>query len=403
MGDFRVLHVTDYASAYEGAFIRQLRMLDEEVRARGARPSAICLNARALARPWARQLEEDGWELREVPPSSTRAERGAAAAIAATVRELRPHVVHVHFGTYDLAARKAIRRIRRELGAGAPKLVWHYRTALEEPVTERGPLRRLKDWIKFTRGGRDVDMFVGVTRALGVEVAARGADLERSRGIVAGCDTDTFRRDMEVRRRVRADLGLEDEDVLLLHMGWAWYRKGGDLLAEAMRSLELPTDGPRIVACSIGAPDDAVLGSVRRLPITDRVHEFHQASDIFISASRSEGFGNGLVESMACEGVAVAAAADGQLETFAGLTGVATVPVGSAKELATAIRMLIERRAEWGPLGASNRRHVLERHSMRRWARDMGDAYAELHPTWLPTAAENAASLGSPNLGMEVA
>ncbi|MCZ4496731.1 MAG: hypothetical protein JWM25_1314, partial [Thermoleophilia bacterium] len=35
--------------------------------------------------------------------------------------------------------------------------------------------------------------------------------------------------------------------------------------------------------------------------------------------------------------------------------------------------------------------------------RDMGDAYAELHPTWLPTAAENAASLGSPNLGMEVA
>ncbi|MCW2925191.1 MAG: glycosyl transferase group 1 [Thermoleophilia bacterium] len=392
---FRVMHVTDYASAYEGAFIRQLRMLDEEVRSRGGRPSALCLTARALDRPWREVLEADGWELRELPEGATRGQGFVASSIVEAARELRPDVIHVHFGTYDLSARTAIRRLRRQLGANAPRLVWHYRTALEEPVAERGPLRRAKDHLKFTRAGRDVDLFVGVTRALGREVADRGAPADRCRGIVAGCDTDTFRRDVATRRRVRDELGVSEEDILVLHMGWSWHRKGGDLLAEAMRSLEAGTasgDLPRIVACSIGAPEDALLGSVRALPITDRVHEFHAAADIFVSASRSEGFGNGLVEAMASERVAVAAAAEGQLETFAGIEGVVTMPVDDAPALARALRTLVARRSEWGRLGVANRRHVVERHSMRRWAADMADAYAELLPARLAPHLESTTS-----------
>jgi glycosyltransferase involved in cell wall biosynthesis len=265
------------------------------------------------------------------------------------------------------------------LGAAMPKLVWHYRTALETTIEHRSRARRIKDTLKFERAGRDVDMFVGVTHALADEVAARGAPASRARGVVAGCDTDTFRRDRSTRERVRESLGLVDDDVLLLHMGWSWHRKGGDLLAEALRSLEAG-DGPRIVACSIGAPDDALLGGVRALPISDRVHEYHQASDVFISASRSEGFGNGLVEAMACERVAVAASADGQIETFEGLDGVLPIPVDDSRALAAAIRELVRRRASWPTLGRSNRRHVLEHHSMRRWASDMADAYADIRP-----------------------
>lgn len=382
MAGFRVLHVTDYASAYEGAFIRQLRMLDEELRGRDGRASALCLTAAAAARPWAQTLRDDGWQLHEVPDGSPRPSRRAAQAIAQAVLETRPDVVHVHFGTYDLSTRAALRSLRRTLGADMPRLVWHYRTALETPVEARSLLRRTKDTLKFTRAGRDVDLFVGVTQALAEEVAQRGAPAERARGIVAGCDTDTFRVDLATRRRVRRSLGVGDDELLLLHMGWSWHRKGGDLLAEAVRSLE-GGDGPRIVACSIGAPEDAVLGPVRALPISERVHEYHQAADIFISASRSEGFGNGLVEAMACERVAVAAAAGGQLETFAGLDGVVTIPVGDAAALAQAVRSLVARRASWPTLGSANRRHVIERHSMRRWARDMADAYAELVPAHL--------------------
>lgn len=377
MSAIRVMHVTDYASSYEGAFIRQLRMLDEELRARGGRPSALCLTARAYAQEWARALEDDGWQLVVIPDGATRAQRPVARAIGDAVLELRPDVVHVHFGTYDLSTRRALRSLRRLLRGAMPKLVWHYRTALETTIEDRSGVRRLKDHLKFVRAGTDVDMFATVTRALADEVAARGAASDRVRAVVAGCDTERFRRDQAARDRVRSMLGLADDDVMLLHMGWSWHRKGGDLLAEAVRTLE-SGDGPRIVAYSIGAPEDALLGPVQALPMTDRVHEYHQASDIFISASRSEGFGNGLVEAMACERVAVAAAAEGQVETFAGLDGVAPIPVDDTRGIVTAVRALVHQRASWPTLGKANRRHVVEYHSMRRWAREMADAYSEL-------------------------
>ena len=51
--------------------------------------------------------------------------------------------------------------------------------------------------------------------------------------------------------------------------------------------------------------------------------------------------------------------------------------------LTRAILRLVDERAAWPERGRANRRHVVERHSMRRWARDMADAYAELCPTSL--------------------
>lgn len=395
MSGFRVLHVSDYSAAYEGAFIRQLRMLDEELRARGAAPSAFGLTSPALAQGWARNLAVEGWTLAELPPSSTRASGAAVAAIADSIREVEPDVVHVHFGTYDLAARAALRRLRRDPRFASTKLVWHYRTALEEPISARGPLRRIKDHLKFTRASRDVDLVVGVTNALAAEAVARGVEPERARGVVAGCDTDTFRMERSTRARVREELGLDDGDVLLLHMGWMWHRKGGDLLVDALEQLTdadgRTADGTRIVACSIGAPEDVELGRVRRLPMSTGVHEYHQAADIFISASRSEGFGNGLVEAMACERVAVAACADGQVETFDGIHGVVPVAVGDAAALAEGITRLLAQRSTWPTMGQASRAHVLAHHSMRRWAREMADTYAELLPHSLPTAAEGDA------------
>jgi glycosyltransferase involved in cell wall biosynthesis len=341
MSGFRVLHVSDYAAAYEGAFIRQLRMLDEELHRRGAATSAFGLMPTALAQDWAHGLAVGGWALAEIPPSGTRASRAAVDAIADAVREVEPDVVHVHFGTYDLAARAALRRLRRDARFAGTKLVWHYRTALEEPIAARGPLRRLKDYLKFARASRDVDLVVGVTNALAVEAVARGVEPARARGVVAGCDTDTFHMDHATRARMRAELGLEEGDVLLLHMGWMWHRKGGDLLVDALEQLTdadgRTADGTRLVACSIGAPDDVEVGRVRRLPMSTSVHEYHQAADIFISASRSEGFGNGLVEAMACQRVAVAACAEGQVETFDGLDGVVPLAVEDAAALARGI------------------------------------------------------------------
>jgi glycosyltransferase involved in cell wall biosynthesis len=377
----RILHVADFAAPYPGAFIRQLRMLNEELVERGAAPLAFAFPQRAEGREWLEQLHADGHDVELLPEPRSRGGAALAGAVAEVVVRAQADVVHTHFGGYDMAAASAVRTLRRggrtsEGGVVLPRLVWHYRTALETSVAKRSPARRAKDWLKFVRAGRSVDWAVAVTAATAEEVAERGMG-ERARAVIAGCDTDVFCADTAVRARVRQQLGIADDEILVLHMGWNWHRKGGDLLAEAARMLHKRGQG-NLVFCSIGAPPERVEEPVRRLEPTDSVWELHQASDIFVSASRSEAFGNGLVEAMSCERVAIGALVEGQREIFEHLRGCLSVTPGDARSLADGLERLVASREAWATHGASNRARVLERYSMRRWARDMADVYAEL-------------------------
>lgn len=376
----RAVHISDFAAPYPGAFIRQLRMLDEELRRRGAGRCVLAFPQRAEGRPWLDELRRDGFEICLLPEPQSRTVRSVARAIEGLVSDVQPDVVHTHFGTYDLSTAAALRRFGRTHGSAVcPAQVWHYRTALETPLDERSLVRRVKDLYKFRIVGGRADRVIGVTEAMAREVANRGVG-DSALAVVAGCDTETFRAPTEQRRReLRARLGVSDDDVLLLHMGWHWYRKGGDLLAAAARLLA-ERGHTNIVTRSIGAPLDELEAPVARVEPTDSVFELHQASDIFVSASRSEGFGNGLVEALACERVAVAAVAAGQRELFERLGGCRPVPVGDAVALADGIEWLLEHRKDWPRLGAANRAHVVEHNSMRGWARELADVYAELRP-----------------------
>lgn len=381
LGGVRVLHVCDFAAPYPGAFIRQLRMLDEQVRSRGGAPLAFAFPERARGATWIDALRDSGCDVHLLPDTSGWPARHVVEAVADVIAATGCDVVHSHFDAYDIATARAIGRRRRRAGTPTSDrpdavLVWHYRTALEVPVERRGLARRAKDHLKYRIVGRRVDAAFAVTEALAREIAARGLGA-RASAVVAGCDTDTFRPDEDARAEVRAALGVDDDDVLVLHMGWHWHRKGGDLLVGAA-GLLADHAGPRLVFASIGAPDDVDVGAVRRLEPTAGVQRYHQASDVFVSASRSEGFGNGLVEALACGRVAVAALVDGQRETFDGVEACRTVPVDDAAAIAAAIDELVSMRERWPALGAAGRAHVEQRFSMRRWAAQMADRYEHL-------------------------
>jgi glycosyltransferase involved in cell wall biosynthesis len=260
-----------------------------------------------------------------LPASSPRRPLRAALAVARTIERSGARIVHSHFGGYDIPTRLAI-------SAGAHRdrvLIWHYRTALPEGVAGRGAARRIKDFAKYRVLAGRVDRCVAVTTATATEAALRGLG-PRAVAISSGCDTDTFRPDPALRADARRRLGLADDDVVLLHFGWYPHRKGNDVLAEAVRLLNERGLGP-LVALSVGAPSAAP--PLRTLPFTDDVLELHQAADIFVSASRSEAFGNGVVEALACGNVAVATLASGQREIFEGLEGCWTARPGDAESL----------------------------------------------------------------------
>lgn len=369
-----MLHVCDYAVPYKGAFIRQLELLDDELGARGLGGSAFAFPPAAERTDWFADMARDGRQAYTLPPAGARALGKAYPALRALLDSTRCDIVHSHFLGYDIASALAV---ARERAAGRKRvLVWHYRTALECAPAERSLARRLKDGLKFRCLGAGVDRCVAVTEALAREAAARGAD-GRVSAVVAGCDTDAFQPDSDARLRGRAALGVADDEVLILHLGWHWKRKGGDLLVAAAKLLAERGMAP-LKFVSVGAPPDEVTPPVQPVPLTERIADLHQAADIFVSASRSEGFGNALVEALASGTPAVATLVDGQRELFEGVPGCVGTAPDDAAGIADAIESLLEQRTDWPRLGAINRRHVVRHHSMRDWARRMADLYEEV-------------------------
>jgi len=368
-----VLHVCDYAAPYKGSFIRQLELLDDELGARGLGGSAFAFPPAAEGTDWFAEMVGHGRRAYTLPPPGIRA-LGAYSAIRALLGSTGCDIVHSHFLGYDIPSALAV---ARERAAGHRRmLIWHYRTALERPLAERSLAQRLKDGLKFRYLGSGVDRYVAVTEALAREAAARGAD-GRVSAVVAGCDTDAFQPDPDARLRGRAALEVADDETLILHFGWHWKRKGGDVLVAAAKLLA-DRGMARLSFVSVGAPPDEVAPPVRDIPFTERVAELHQAADIFVSASRSEGFGNGLIEAFASGTPAVATLVEGQRELFEGVSGCYSAAPDDAEGIADAIETLLEQRADWPRLGAVNRRHVVRHHSMRDWARRMADLYEEV-------------------------
>lgn len=369
-----MLHVCDYAAPYTGSFIRQLEVLDDELGVRGLGRSAFAFPPAAEHTDWFADMARNGRPAYTLPPPGARSLARAHAAIRAHLSSTRCTIVHSHFLGYDLSSALAV---ARERAAGHElELIWHYRTALECHPADRSLTQRLKDGLKFRCLGSGVDRYVAVTEALAREAAVRGAD-GRVSAVVAGCDTDAFRPDPNSRARSRAALDVADDEVLVLHFGWRWKRKGGDVLVAAAKLLADRGVGPlRFV--SVGAPPHEVGPPVRRIPFTERIAELHQAADIFVSASRSEGFGNGLMEAFASGTPAVATLVEGQRELFEGVPGCVCTAPDDAAGIADAIESLLEQRADWPRLGAINRRHVVRHHSMWDWARRMADLYEEV-------------------------
>lgn len=115
----------------------------------------------------------------------------------------------------------------------------------------------------------------------------------------------------KTREDVRQELGIKSEEKLCLFMGWNYYGKGLDIAARAVAQCR--SKNSKIVLGVIGLgkePPLSVIEFLEKVSIdardswiryfesTEDIFSLHRAADVYISASRSDAFSYGLLESI---------------------------------------------------------------------------------------------------------
>ncbi|MFV0293462.1 MAG: glycosyltransferase family 4 protein [Paracoccus sp. (in: a-proteobacteria)] len=218
--------------------------------------------------------------------------------------------------------------------------------------------------------------------------------LERDAEVILhGVDTRIFQPTPD-KHRLRQELGLDPDAVLIGCFGRIRAQKGVDLLVRS--ALQLFPSRPKAQLIFTGriTPDNqeftddlkaaidtaGLSGRIRflgELPWEDVVRHY-QALDLFAAPARWEGFGLTPLEAMACE-VPTVAARVGAYETLIrdGETG-SLVPADDQDALTNALTFWLDNAEDRRIAGQAARQHVSENHAIEGEAHAITDIYRRL-------------------------
>jgi glycosyltransferase involved in cell wall biosynthesis len=160
-----------------------------------------------------------------------------------------------------------------------------------------------------------------VSEAIRRTLVARGARPGAVRRLLNGVDAEAFRRDPVVQARARRELGLPAGATAIGTVGRLERIKRHDVLVDAFALL--PDRNAWLVIAGDGPERDAIMARARALGVAGRVRlaghvndiaAFHQALDVYVQSSDSEGIPNAVLEAMAVETPLVATDVGGTCE-----------------------------------------------------------------------------------------
>lgn len=296
----RLIQLAGYASPHAGAFIPMVRAALEQASQRGWERLAVFPDS-ARGGQWVSELERDGVGLRFAPAGSRRRQSDWLGGV---LRESAvATILHSHFTQFDVSSVIAARR------RGRAAALWHEHSPLSETA-----VIKVRNLAKYVALGRLVDGILCVSPQIAEAVQRRGAPASRVEYFPNAIDTGRFRQASEDdRAHARAALGLPPDRPVLMHFGWDWQRKGGDLFLEAAAALREVGVNPVAATVNGGEPARADIrrlglreSDVRILDSRDDVRTLFAAADIFVSPSRAEGMTFAVLEALA-SGVPVVA------------------------------------------------------------------------------------------------
>ena len=242
---------------------------------------------------------------------------------------------------------------------------------------------------------------VVATSGLLEQACRQELDESQFRRIPNGVDTSLFCPVSTAERlRLRRKYGVDDDRIILLAVGSVSYRKGIDVLIQAVYQLKesvsekfvLWVIGPQSYQKGFGQEDDRVRQFVEKVEkmvsfygledvvffkgTQSRIHEFMQAADIYVHPSRNEGQPNSILEAMASGLPTVANLIPGITDEIiqTGRFGY-LVDCEDTTIFAAALKVLIKNPGLRQRLGRNARREIMNRYNLD----DIAEIYLSLY------------------------
>ena len=322
--------------------------------ARGHEVVGVCADGPLLA-----DVRAEGLRVVAVPMArslSPVANWRAFRALLALMRAERPDLVHAHMPISGFLARVAARV------AGVPRVAYTCHGFL---FHQPGPWwRRALAFVMEWVGGRLTDTLMTVSTEEARD--ARRLGIGPAFAVGNGRDPALFRPDPAVRARIRAELGVPEELVVVVIVSRLVRHKGHTELVAAMAGMDaelwvvgerLPSDhGEDLAALLAPRP------GLRRLGYRTDIAAVLAAADLFALPSHFEGLPMSVIEAMLCGLPVVATDIRGPREQVVdGVTGL-LVPPFAVEPLAAAIRTLLDP-AIRARMGAAGRARAVDLYS----------------------------------------
>ncbi len=374
----KVLQLANYNGPYEGNFIPSLIALERRLQERGWR-QILAFPEGAKEFNWFQRVQRENKCIYIIPKRKSIFSQ--IKAVDQIVNHEGIKIIHTHFTNYDVVAwlSKLHDKINNNNNI---EVIWHIHSPARVKKTF---MRQLRDLVKYKIIGRSVHAIV-VSSGGFISMRERGL-LERQAFVVPnGIDLGRLTKCTKTRQEMRNSFHVTDEEVLCLQYAWEPYIKGVDITLSAMEYLM--RYGLQVKLCLVG--QDALFHFVRkrfkdRIPDWVRIIEpenevtnYLKAADIFVSASRTEGFSYAVAEAMAI-GLPVICSDIRGLEWAREAPGVVFFPGEDSAGLAQGIIKIMK----WAPeklaaRTAAGQSLIIERYGVETWAERVANLYEQI-------------------------
>lgn len=212
-------------------------------------------------------------------------------------------------------------------------------------------------------------------------------DFDNFKPIINGVDSNKFNKDDTLRDKLRQELKLQDNDILIGSVGRLVKGKNYKSLIKAFSLISNSNNKLHLILAGDGPEMESLYRQVIELQLQDRVHllgrrgdipRVMNAMDIFVLPSFKEGLSNTLLEAMSCGTPVVACHVGGNSEiVIPNVTG-HLYESDNVKELSEILTSLTENKEQLALLAQQARKHIVENHSLVAMVRNYESTYIDL-------------------------